>query len=85
MAKLFHLNCEQHDYLEIACTFEYQVILSMRSGEQLLGRCITTSAHNGEEFLLFRCAGELRRIALLELSSMSVQTPKALFDRVVFH
>lgn len=85
MTHPFHLNCELHDYLEIACTFEYQVILSLRSGEQIVGRCVTTSAQNGEEFLLFRCAGELRRIALQELGSMRVQTPKALFQKVDFH
>lgn len=78
------LDCELHDYIEIACLFQYRVRLTLSDRRVYEGRAITTSAREGEEYLVLRVAGEALRLPIHQLAHMSVLTHPARFSDVTF-
>jgi len=80
------LNCELHDYLEIACLFKIDVELLLANGSSYVGTPLTTHSDNGEEFLAFRSRENKTTVDILTLSleSMRALNPNTHFDRVVF-
>lgn len=36
------ISCEQHDYIEIVCTFNYPIKLMMKSGQVIEGIALDT-------------------------------------------
>jgi Rho-binding antiterminator len=36
------ISCDQHDYVEIACMYRYQVKLTLKSGEEITGIALDT-------------------------------------------
>ncbi|GAA3930972.1 Rho-binding antiterminator [Litoribacillus peritrichatus] len=84
MAKL--LQCDLHDYLEIACMYQYRVELELLSGQRIVGTPKTTKTSSEKrEFLVFIREDKTPiEIETSELSSMTVLTRGAKFERVVF-
>ncbi|MFD2231206.1 Rho-binding antiterminator [Alkalimarinus sediminis] len=83
------LRCDLHDYLEIACLYQYQTTLVLSSGEQYSGVPKTTITKNRDgvkyEVLVVDCeGGQVKEIELLRLKSMHVETPHAKFTDVSF-
>ncbi|UZE96657.1 Rho-binding antiterminator [Alkalimarinus alittae] len=83
------LNCDLHDYLEIACLYQYRVTLVLKSGGKYTGIPQTTIAKSKGsckyEVLIFDCEnGNTEEIELMALSSMRVLTPHAKFTEVSF-
>lgn len=84
MAKL--LQCDLHDYLEIACMYQYRVELELLSGQRIVGtpKTTKTSSEKREFLVVMREDKTLVEIETSELSSMTVLTRGAKFERVVF-
>lgn len=78
------LNCDLHDYLEIACLYGYTLDIELIDGQRLTARAITTrTASTREEFLDVDTAEGRREIRLDQLLAITPQDDNARFGRVV--
>lgn len=74
------ISCEQHDYIEIACLYNYRIRLTLDSGIQLEGMAVdTVRNHDKEECIKIR---EGSSDHLVELDS--VTTMEALVENTHF-
>lgn len=79
----YHISCEQHDYLEIACLYGYQVKLTLKDQQSIEGKALDIITAEKREFLVIG-NGEKRQIELIQLAKMQVLTTNAKFSVVVF-
>ena len=79
------INCELHDYLEIACLYHYRVKLTLKNQQVIEGNALDvfTSAEK-REYLLIQTEQEQQSIELNQLSKMQVLTAHAKFKQVTF-
>ncbi|AHL32338.1 transcriptional antiterminator [Pseudomonas brassicacearum] len=78
------LNCDLHDYLEIACLYGYTLDIELTDGQRLTARAITTrTARTWEEFLDVKTAEGRLEIRLDQLLAITPQEQNARFGRVV--
>ncbi len=82
------LSCDLHDYLEIACMFQYQVGITLKSGEVITGQAADVKTLPGKkEILLVKAASSSSAPIEIDITSMShlkVLTPNARFEQVSF-
>ena len=80
------LNCDVHDYLEIACMHRYRLQVEMIDGRSFVARALTTrTAASKEEFLLLaRDSGqcEVRLDQLLAISPLGLNVSFGRIERV---
>lgn len=78
-----HITCALHDYIEIACMYGYQVKLRLKNGQIISGKAldIQTSVDKREYLII---DNEPQKIELTQLVKMTVLTPNAKFDEVIF-
>jgi Rho-binding antiterminator len=43
------INCDQHDYIEIVCMYRYEIKLTLKSGEEILGVARDTQRNDNKE------------------------------------
>ncbi|MEH6353115.1 Rho-binding antiterminator [Pseudomonas sp. 3JA] len=78
------LNCDLHDYLEIACLYGYTLDIELIDGQRLTARAITTrTASTREEFLDVETAEGRQEIRLDQLLAITPRDHNARFGRVV--
>lgn len=78
------LNCDQHDYLEIACLYGYTLDIELIDSQCLTASAITTrTAPTREEFLDVETAEGRLEIRLDQLLAITPQDDSAQFGRVV--
>ena len=79
------INCELHDYLEIACLYGYRVKLTLKDQQIIEGKAldVLTTAEKCE-YLIIDNGQEHQNIESNQLSKMQVLTANALFKEVVF-
>ena len=79
------ISCEQHDYIEIACTFRYRVKLVMKSGDSLEGVAIDTKYDlNKAECIKIEDQGTQRLVPLVDISRMEAMVENPHFRSVSF-
>ena len=79
------LKCDLHDYLEIACMYQYRVEILLDTGVCLEGTPKTTRSEQGREFLIFQLADNTEcKIETNTLKTMSVLTNGAKFSTITF-
>lgn len=79
------IACDLYDYLEIACMYRYQVRVTLKSGEVLVGVPKATVIEDKKELLLLECeSNQPQKIATLNLKTMEVLTANAKFTRIEF-
>lgn len=81
------IDCNLHDYIEVACLYKIEVILTLTNGNKLLGIPMTTrSIKVGGEFLEFneKALNRHTTINLLSIKSMKAISPNVHFDEVLF-
>lgn len=84
MTRYQPLNCDLHDYLEIACLRGYQLDIELIDGQQLMARAVTTrTSSDKEEFLVIEQQGAQQEIRLDQLLAITPQETNAEFGRVV--
>ncbi len=76
------ISCQQHDYIEIACLYHYQVKLLLRNGETIIGIAedVLTDSDKREYLAL----DQQRRIELNQIKLLRVLTKNAQFHSVEF-
>jgi Rho-binding antiterminator len=82
------IACELHDYIEIACTFRYPVLLTLESGEKLNGIATNILIKQGKgECLILRedISKETIEIPLNNLVQMQSLIKNPHFGKVDFH
>ena len=79
------LRCELHDYVEIACTFQYQVQLSLNTGETITGKAVDIQLDgNREECLKLKVEQEHALVRLTDILQMKSCANNPHFDLVEF-
>ena len=79
------ISCDQHDYIEIVCTFKYPIKLTLKSGRVI--ECIgldTQLNENREESMKVDVKGTEELIILDELSTLEVCVDNPHFQVVAF-
>lgn len=79
------MNCDEHDYIEIACTFKYRVRLVLKSGAVIEGRALDTRRNaEKEECILMESAGIEQCVVQQEIARMVALTENPHFHAVSF-
>lgn len=79
------MSCDQHDYIEIACTFRYPVRLTLKSGDIIEGKALDTQRNEArQESIKLALAGEEILIVLDEISCMEACSDNPHFQVVSF-
>ncbi len=79
------ISCQQYDYIEIACMYHFDVIISLTNGEEVIATAIDTqrNALNNECIKL----QQSQQTILVELNQIiSIEALKANphFDKIIF-
>lgn len=78
------LDCDLHDYLEIACLRSYRLHIELMDGASLTAKALTTrTSSDKEEFLCVESAGGPQEIRLDQLLAVTPLDDNAQFGRVV--
>ncbi|MCO6426634.1 Rho-binding antiterminator [Nitrosomonas communis] len=79
------IECELHDYIEVACMYGYQLRLILKDRQVFAGKAkdIVTTADK-REFLVIENEQGSQQIELIQLEKMQVLTANAQFSEVVF-
>ena len=79
------IDCELHDYIEVACMYSYQVRLILKNQQIFEGKAkdIVTTAEK-REFLIIDNEQGSQEVELIQLKKMQILTPNAQFKEVVF-
>ena len=75
------MNCDLHDYLEIACLRGYRLDIELHDGSRLL---TTRTSSDKEEFLRLETADGQQEVRLDHLLAITPLDANAQFGRVVF-
>lgn len=78
------ISCELHDFVEVACMYNYQLKLILKNGEVIEGKAVDILSIDQQELLVVDDSGEKKQVDLIALAKMQVLTPNAKFSEVVF-
>ena len=81
------IKCDLHDYIEIACTFRYPVLLSLDSGKEINSKAFDiVTKPDKTEYLLLLVDGsnDPAEVPLTELKQMQALIDNPHFDKVDF-
>ncbi|MEX1214512.1 Rho-binding antiterminator [Saccharospirillum sp.] len=85
MAAYQILDCDLHDYLEIACMHRYDLLVELLSGGQFNARALTTYTAKGKgEYLVLEADAGQQEVRIDRLLAITPLNPKACFGRVTF-
>ena len=76
------IRCDQHDYLEIACLYGYQLHLTLRNGEIIEGRARDIATVERREYLIVEQHAQLLEVEVDTLKTLTVLTPGAKFSHI---
>ncbi|EGT0661636.1 transcriptional antiterminator [Citrobacter werkmanii] len=84
-AKYHPIDCDLHDYLEVACLYHYWLHIELTDGTSMSARALTTcTTRDKEEFLLVEYHDNQQKIRLDRLSAIATLTTGATFSVVNF-
>ena len=79
------ISCEQHDYVEIACMYNYLIKLSLNSGDELEGIALDVKRNeNREECVKVKVDNTDVLVVLDSVSKMEVLVDNPHFKVVIF-
>ncbi len=79
------MTCDQHDYIEIACTFRLRVRLALAGGEPVEGVALDTRYnHQRQHCLSLQTATGEREVVLDSIQAMVALTDNRHFSEVHF-
>jgi Rho-binding antiterminator len=78
------MNCDLHDYLEIACMHSYRLDIELKDGAVFQAKALTTrTSSDKEEFLVVETADGQQEIRLDQLLAITPLDAHAQFRRVL--
>lgn len=79
------ISCEQHDYIEVACLYNYRVRLTLDSGAQLAGVAVdTVRNHDKEECIKIRDESSEHLVVLGSITTMEALVENPHFKAISF-
>tara|TARA_R110000868_G_scaffold142465_1_gene359869 strand:- start:50171 stop:50416 length:246 start_codon:yes stop_codon:yes gene_type:complete len=79
------INCNQHDYIEIACLYQLTIKLTLRSGDHIKGIAIDTQRNTAkEECIKIKVGTDHQLIVLDDISTMQALIANPHFDTISF-
>ncbi|WP_041689742.1 Rho-binding antiterminator [Enterobacter sp. 638] len=79
------INCNLHDYLEIACLYRYWLRIELNDGACFDGKAMTTrTTAEREEYLEIEGHEVQWKIRMDFLSAITPLTARAAFGRIIF-
>ena len=79
------ISCQLHDYIEIACLYGYRVSLTLKQGEPIQGKALTTeTTADKRELMVVKIDEAQAKIDLTDIKSMRALTPNLNFTEVYF-
>lgn len=77
------INCDIHDYFEIACTFGYELEVVMLDGEKVTGKAkdLGYDQDRNETLILFSSDAK-HEIPLIKIQTIKSLTPQSQFEQV---
>lgn len=79
-----NISCELHDYIEIACLYNYRVKLTLKNHQIIEGKAVDLKTIEKREYLMIDNGQEQQQIELNQFDKMQVITPNAQFKEVNF-
>lgn len=78
------IDCDRHDFLEIACMHHYRLRIELVDGQAIEAEAVTTrTAPNKEEFFCVNAAEGMRELRLDRLRAITPLNDGASFGRVL--
>ena len=79
------ISCNQYDYIEIVCLYQYEILLTLKSGESIQDIAIDTKRDDDkQECILINLDSGSKLVVLAELVSLEVLTQNPKFKMVTF-
>lgn len=78
------IQCDYHDYVEIACMFGYEVRVATTDGQLLSGLALDTQSDGNSEFLVLKAPDRRFLIRLSAVTSFEALTEGARFGKLRF-
>jgi len=79
------ISCEHHDYIEIACLYNYRVSLTLDSGAQLAGVAVdAVRNHDKEECIKIRDGSAEHLVVLDSITTMEALIKNPHFKVISF-
>ncbi|WP_039914808.1 Rho-binding antiterminator [Cellvibrio mixtus] len=79
------ISCDQHDYIEIVCTYRYPLKLTLKSGEIIQGIALDTQQNdNRDECIKIESKGSSQLIVLDQIKKLEVTEDNPHLREVVF-
>lgn len=77
------IECELHDYVEIACLYGYRLLIELVDGGSFQARAVTTRNTKDEEFLVLAESEAQDEVRLDRLLAITALDEGAKFQRVL--
>lgn len=79
------MKCEQYDYIEIVCMYQYPIKLILKSGCEIVGVGVDTKRNESrEECIKMTIDGETSLVVLDTILTLEVQVDNPHFKSVTF-
>jgi Rho-binding antiterminator len=79
------ISCANHDYVEIACLYRFEILLVLKDGQVLRGKALQTAYNaNREECLVMETGAGNEEIVLDQVASMKAITNNPHFEKLDF-
>ncbi|WP_019529087.1 Rho-binding antiterminator [Dasania marina] len=79
------INCNQHDYIEIACLYQLPIKLTLKSGAPIAATAIDTQRNDAkEECIKIKVGSDHQLIVLNDISTMQALIANPHFDTISF-
>jgi Rho-binding antiterminator len=80
------ISCEQHDYVEIACMYNYLIKLTLNSGDELEGVALDVKRNENREECINIKVNNIESLVVLDsVSKMEVLVESPHFKVVTFN
>ncbi|WP_297482438.1 Rho-binding antiterminator [Sulfurimonas sp.] len=80
------ITCQQYDYIEIACMYQFPVILTLNTGETIKGVAKNTKRNElGEECIQLLVDDKNVLIVLDTITKLKVSVANPHFSEVILH
>ncbi len=79
------ISCANHDYVEIACMYRFEVNLVLTNGQVARGKAVQTAYNDKrEECLILETGSGNKAIVLDQVASMEAVTNNPHFEKIDF-
>ena len=75
------ISCDKHDYVEIACMYNYPIKITLKSGSELEGKALDTQYNDSREECIKIKLNDAEKLVVLE----SISRIEVLIENPHFH